>query len=363
VSSRADLDLGLGGGWICQTWIHVVCCTPRMTCSNPARLSRRGALARMAAAAGAAAVSGRKALGAAADVPADVTFYVVADPQVHLEKWGTAGTEATIRTINTLPGKPFPLGGVVDEPRAVLVAGDLVDVVDDLRHWEVYKRFFDPNGKALMRFRAFECIGNHDLSPESAEGFSVVQREFIQRNRSRRGAEQFHYDAHGYHYSWDWGRLHLVNLNLFPGNQHRPVYDREARWNNPVRSLDFLRDDLRLRVGDSGRPVVLMWHYGLRGWGLEKWWLPEDLLELRKVIAPYNVVLILHGHEHAFAQYTWEGYPVFMCPSPQRDRNPKTPEVPSAPKGFLVVRLRGDELQLAHHNAEGWAETWSRKVS
>jgi len=334
-----------------------------MTCSNPARLSRRGALARMAAAAGAAAVSGRKALGAAADVPADVTFYVVADPQVHLEKWGTAGTEATIRTINTLPGKPFPLGGVVDEPRAVLVAGDLVDVVDDLRHWEVYKRFFDPNGKALMRFRAFECIGNHDLSPESAEGFSVVQREFIQRNRSRRGAEQFHYDAHGYHYSWDWGRLHLVNLNLFPGNQHRPVYDREARWNNPVRSLDFLRDDLRLRVGDSGRPVVLMWHYGLRGWGLEKWWLPEDLLELRKVIAPYNVVLILHGHEHAFAQYSWEGYPVFMCPSPQRDRNPKTPEVPSAPKGFLVVRLRGDELQLAHHNAEGWAETWSRKVS
>lgn len=348
-------------GWTCgrRNFAHISAMSP----TGPTQLNRRRAIARMVAAAGAATMTESCVLGAASVPTEEVTFYVVADPQIHLEKWGTAGTEATIETINELPGKPFPFGGTVGEPRAVLVAGDLVDVVDDPRHWKVYKSFFDPNGRARMRFRAFECIGNHDLSPESAEGFSVVQREFIERNRSRRGDEQFHYDAHGYHYSWDWGRLHLVNLNLFPGNQHRPVYDREARWNNPVRSLDFLREDLGARVGASGRPVVLMWHYGLRGWGLEKWWLPEDLTALRKTIDPYNVVLILHGHEHAFAQYTWEGYPVFMCPSPQLDRNPKTPEVPSTAKGFLVVRLRDGELQLAHHNAKGWAETWSRKVT
>jgi hypothetical protein len=57
-----------------------------------------------------------------------------------------------------------------------------------------------------------------------------------------------------------------------------------------------------------------------------------------------------------------EKWMIFMCPSPQRDRNPKTPEVPSTPKGFLVVRLQGDELQLAHHTDTGWAETWKRKV-
>jgi hypothetical protein len=292
----------------------------------------------------------------------DITFYVVSDPQIHLDKWGTAGTEQTIRTINGLPGKPFPLGGKVGQARAVLVAGDLVDAVDDPRHWAAYKKMFDPNGEALLRFRAFECIGNHDVSAESADGFNALQREFIVRNKSRRGDEAFHYDRHHYHYSWDWGPLHLINLNLFPGNQHRPVYDREARWNNPVRSLDFLRDDLRDRVGDSGRPVILMWHYGLRGWGLEKWWTPDDLAALKKTIEPYNVVLILHGHEHAFAQYVWEGYPVFMCPSPQKDRDPKTPGVESAAKGFLVIRLHGRELQLAHHNADGWAETWAREI-
>jgi len=312
---------------------------------------------------GALAAGSPLSLRAEPPPPADVTFFVLADPQIHLDKWGTAGTERTIQTLNDLPGKPFPLGGTVAEPRAVVIAGDLVDVVDDPRHWQCYERFFDPNGGALLRYRVFEGIGNHDLSPESAAGFSRVQREVIARHQRRRGSETCRYDAHRYHYSWDWGPLHLVQLNLFPGRQHRPVYDREAPWNNPVASLDFLEDDLRRQVGDSGRPVILIWHYGLRGWGLEKWWKPEDLAALKAALAPYNVVLILHGHEHAYAHYDWEGYPVFMCPSPQMDRDPKTPDVESTPKGFLVVRLRNSRLQVAHHTVDGWRESWERPVT
>lgn len=323
--------------------------------------SRRDALARLAA--GGLAACGGTLRAAPEEQQEKLTFFVVADPQIHLDKWGTAGTEKMIEVINGLPGKDFPLGGKVAEPRAVIVAGDLVDVADDPRHWECYKRFFDPNGGALLRYRTFELIGNHDLSSALPAGeLSTVQREFIERNRRRRG-DDFHFDAAGYHYSWNWGPLHLVNLNLFPGNHHRPVYDRESPWNDPRGSLDFLRDDLKTQVGDSGRPVVLVWHYGLRGWGLEKWWTPEDLANLKEAIAPYNVVLILHGHEHAYARYEWEGYPVFMCPSPQKDRDPKTPEVPSTPKGFLVVRLKGKDLQVAHHHDRGWGETWSRGIS
>jgi hypothetical protein len=292
----------------------------------------------------------------------EVWFFVTADPQIHLDKWGTAGTEATIHTINQLPGQPFPPGGTIGTPRAVLVLGDLVDVTNDPRHWHAYTRLFDPNGKALLRFPAFEGIGNHDLSPESADGFSNVQSAFIQRSRSRTGPESFRYCSSHYHYSWDWNDLHLVQLNLFPGNSHRPVYDRPAPWNNPRQSLDFLRSDLKATVGSSQRPVILLWHYGLRGWGLEKWWTPADLAALRETIAPYNIAAILHGHEHSFAQYTWEGFPVFMCPSPQKDRDPKSPDSPSTPKGFLALRYAHGQLDLAHHTDKGWAETWSRKV-
>jgi len=296
----------------------------------------------------------------------DVTFFVMADPQIHLEKWGVAGTEKTIEVMNGLPGSEFPTGGLVDEPLGVLVLGDLVDDVRDEASWETYQRLFDPEGGAELRHPVIEGIGNHDLGPASgADGFSVVELGFIERNKRRGGGERLRFDGLGYHSSWDWEPLHLVQLNLFPGNEARPVYDREAPWNDPRRSLDFLREDLEGRVGESGRPVVLMWHYGLRGWGLEKWWTEEDLERLKEVIEPYQVVLILHGHEHSYARYEWEGYPVFMCPSPQRDRDPEKLEEASEPKGFLVVRLRGSRLEVVHWRSDGSGagEVWEREIS
>jgi hypothetical protein len=304
------------------------------------------------------------ALQAAAAGPAgsNVTFFAIGDPQINIPRWGTAGTEKTIEMMNQLPGAPFPFDGVVEEPLGVIIAGDLVDDLKNHENWELYKKFFDPHGKARLRFKVFEGLGNHDLSTTQGFGtFNYLQEEFVERNKSR--TDKFHYDAHHYHYSWDWGPLHLVCLNVFPGNTNRAVYDRNAPWNDPKHSLDFLAHDLKTTVGDSGRPVILIWHYGLRGWGLEKWWTTNDLAALREAIVPYNIALILHGHEHRYDRYEWEGYPVFMAPAPQIDRDPKTPSVESKPKGFLVIRLQGDELQVAHHTAQGWAEKWSRKIS
>lgn len=297
----------------------------------------------------------------AAAAPAAITYFVTADPQINIPRWGTAGTERTIDAMNALPGTPYPDGTPVGEPRATIVAGDLVDVVDDPQNWARYRELYDPEGKARLRFPAYEGVGNHDLTSRQGRGaFSDVQRAVIDRHRRRAGT--FSYDAAGYHHSWDDGPLHFVQLNLFPGDEPRPVYDRPAPWNDPHASLSFLVEDLRLRVGDSGRPVVLVWHYGLRGWGLEKWWRPEDLDALDRAIAPYNVVLILHGHEHAFASYEWRGRKVFMAPSPQRDRDPKQPETVSTPKGFLVLRLVGDELGVFHRTADGWRDQWTQRI-
>jgi len=292
----------------------------------------------------------------------DITFFAVADPQINIPKWGTAGTEKTIEVMNELPGKEFPFGGVVSEPLGVLVPGDLVDSLGNRENWELYKKFFHPHGEAKLRFRVYEGIGNHDLSENEFGQFNYLQKEFIERNKSR-DYHEFFYDKYNYHYSWDWGQLHMVNLNVFPGNEHRPVYGNERPWNEPLKSLDFLKATLEANVGDSGRPVILWWHYGLRGWGFEQWWTQEDLDNLKEAIADYNVVMIIHGHEHRYDHYEWEGYPVFMAPAPQYDRNPETPDVDSKPKGFLVVRLQGKELQLAHYEvSEGWKQQWSKEI-
>jgi hypothetical protein len=290
-----------------------------------------------------------------------VTFFVVADPQVNIPRWGTAGTEQTLQCMNELPGQPFPFGDHVDEPQGVLVLGDLVDDIRNPANWEKYTTLFDPNGRSLLRFPAYECIGNHDLDGQAGPpGFSSVQKEVIQRNLRHPGP--IYRDRDNYHYSWDWDRLHFVCLHLFPGVQPRPVYGRTAPWNDPRNSLDFLRRDLAERVGDSGRPVVLLWHYGLTGWGLEEWWTDEDLAHLQEVLRPYSIVLILHGHEHAYRRYTWAGYDVCMAPSPQYDRDPDNPLSVSRPKGFLVIRLQADQLQVACHMDGKWQQTWAKAV-
>ncbi|MEX0866421.1 MAG: metallophosphoesterase, partial [Pirellulales bacterium] len=264
-----------------------------------------------------------------------LTFLVTADPQINIPKWGTAGTEETIDAMNRIAGTPFPFGGEVGEPVGVIVAGDLVDTLDNPENWKRYKSFYHPQGKSRLRFPVYEGIGNHDLTSKQKFGeFNPLQREFIKRNKQRPG--ELIFCDNTYHYAWQWAGVHFVQLNLFPGNDHRPVYDRRAPWNDPKRSLDFLKHYLDKHIDDTDTPIVLTWHYGLRGWGLEKWWTTEDLDRLAKAIEGYHIVLILHGHEHSFARYRWQGYDVIMSPSPQRDRDPKQPEVPSKPKGFLV---------------------------
>jgi hypothetical protein len=288
-------------------------------------------------------------------------FFALGDPQINIPKWGTKGTEETIADMNALPGKPFPFGGTVAEPLAVLVAGDLVDDIANPENWKRYSQFFDVRGRGRLRFPVIEWVGNHDLIVGQAYGaFSPVQREVIARNLQRPG--HFHYGPNRYHHSWDWGPVHFVCLHLFPGNTHRPVYDRPSPWNDPKNSLDFLRKDLAERVGDSGRPVFLLWHYGLAGWGLEKWWTPEDLANLKAVLKPYNVLLILHGHEHAYRRYTWAGYDVVMAPAPQIDPNRDAGEQDGLPKGYLVFRATRDALHVAHRMAGTWRERWTKPL-
>ncbi len=297
----------------------------------------------------------------ASPVDQSITFLALGDPQINIPRFGTGGTEQTLVWMNDIETWRFPLGGVVGRPQGVLILGDLVDDLRNPANWTKYASLFDPRGQAVVRIPAYECIGNHDLDGTlPAESLSIIQEAFIERNRQRIG--RIHVCPEGYHYSWDWEPLHLVCLNLFPGVEPRPVYDRASAWNDPRDSLTFLRSDLQAHVGNSGRPVILFWHYGLTGWGLEKWWTQDDLAALEDVLRPYNVVLILHGHEHAYRRYRWAGYDVCMAPSPQFDRDPKQPGSASRPKGFLVIRLRDAQLEVAHFAEGEWRETWGKPV-
>jgi hypothetical protein len=138
------------------------------------------------------------------------------------------------------------------------------------------------------------------------------------------------------------------------------VYGNPAPWNDPKNALTFLRRDLAEEVGQSDRPVILFWHYGLRVWGLEKWWTEEDLATLKSALAGYDVVLILHGQEHRCERYEWAGYDIVMGPAPYSPG--EGPDAESTPKGFLVLRATPDSLQMAHHGPRGWEDTWAKPL-
>jgi cytolysin (calcineurin-like family phosphatase) len=287
----------------------------------------------------------------------DFFFFAASDPQINVPRWGVAGLDSMVTTIEQISGRTWPFEGRVGEPRGLLIPGDLIDDTENRDNWTAYKKYFDPEGEAVLDVPVFAGIGNHDLTDAPDQTFSYVERDYIQRNTRRRAA--LNLGPEGYHYSWNWENVHFVNLNVFPGNEARPVYDNPAPWNDPKDALDFLKNDLENQVGNTGRPVILMWHYGLRGWGLDKWWTQKDLDRLKSTLAGYNVALILHGHEHRYERYEWAGYDVVMAPAFYTQPEERA-EVRA--KGVLVFRVSKDALQMAHHGSRRWQERWSKPL-
>src|SRR5262249_14404820 len=73
-------------------------------------------------------------------------------------------------------------------------------------------------------------------------------------------------------YSWDWGQLHLVELNVFGDKPGQTVSQRDAQF---ARVMTWLHDDLAANAGDS-RPVILFAHYTPSGAKEQTDFIPSD---------------------------------------------------------------------------------------
>jgi hypothetical protein len=285
-------------------------------------------------------------------VERDVTFFHISDQHYDDESENPDALVPTINAMNALPGTGFParIGGIVDRPRGVILTGDLTNDGMPLE-WDRFLSHWGLTGKeGILEFPVFEGAGNHDggvsSSTEGASGY--VRRQIIDRNRSRPGVT--HISPNGLHYSWDWDDVHFVMLNeyagledaaRYPGN---PQFNRKMqRYGNPAEeSLQFLRDDLRSQVGKSGRPVVILQHYGLGGFPLHPWdyraawWTEEHVMRLWESIEGFNVISLLTGHDGSESVIRWNGIPNRHMDDPVR---------------FGVYRIKGDTMQFAQRNA------------
>ena len=240
----------------------------------------------------------------------DITFFSYSDSHYGAgdgRRLPPTKQEFQVRTINSLPGTPYPeeIGGVVDVPRAILMQGDLINDGAVMQkypdQWKDYLADFGVNGEGRCKFPVFEGVGNHDVNANNFVFNQVKERNVV---RKRLGLID-HVSENGYHYSWDWEGVHFVNVNLFPGNVWEGEADAYGRAHHPQFALDFLIDDLKQNVGDSGRPVVIMQHFRVVD---ENWWTYSAADRFHQVIQDYNVAAILVGHQGGGVNNLWRGY-------------------------------------------------------
>lgn len=272
------------------------------------------------------------------------TFFMTADTHYGLDLFylNEPYNKTTIDAMNKLPGTAYPasLGGVVDTPNGVLVAGDLTDTPASLNFFgshtiPTFKRdgFNDDykvDGTGRLHYPVYEGYGNHDV--DNAQ-HSYTLDGIRQRNLVRPGVTEVASD--GLAYSWDWEGVHFINLNIYPGATERTGD-----------SLEFLISDLQNEVGNSGRPVILMQHFGFDGFSLD-WWTDAERQAYADALAPYNILGIFHGHLHTTLEYQWNGYDVFDG-SAAKDGN------------FLVVRINNGKMDVASREDNRWGFTFSK---
>jgi hypothetical protein len=187
----------------------------------------------------------------AEDRPAeDLTFFVVSDTHYGLSPRGDETLPLLVEKMNRLPGTEYPQkigGGKVVVPRGVLHIGDVTNDGKE-KPWKMFVRDYGLTGtEGKLNFPVYETFGNHDGGPKS-----LVRTAIKERNCGRAGLTEV--SENGRHYSWDWNNIHIVSLDISPGTTKRP-YD-------PEHSSEFAAKDLAKHVGRSGRPVILLHHFG-----------------------------------------------------------------------------------------------------
>ncbi len=241
-------------------------------------------------------------------------------------------------------------GGKISTPRGVLVLGDLIDDGDKTREgrnlsdeqWKLFVADFGLNGNdGLLKYHVFEGWGNHDGPRVGAEKCFSFQTELKKRNQIRLEQKQIsNLSSNGLHYSWDWDDVHFVQLNIYPADKQHEGVHYSPVWHDPQGSLSFMKEDLRDKVGTSGRPVVLMSHCGFD----TDWWVKEDWQAVYEAAKNYNVVLYLYGHS---------GTGILKWAPPGEEKKWDCVNDGQTEKGFFICHISGDRLRVAMRIKDG----------
>jgi len=282
-----------------------------------------------------------------------VTFLVTSDS--HYDAFENEDrnerNRASVEQMNAITTVRWPeeLGGdLIEKPQGVLLLGDVIDDGDRMkdgknqseRQYGYFLADFGLDGTdGRLKYPVFEGWGNHDGPPEGKERFGFsFQARLKRRNASRlRKGLVDHVSENGLHYSWNWGGVHFVQLNLFPADRPHPKVRYSPQYHDPQHSLAFLEADLAAGLKSANQPVVVAHHYDLQG---TDWWHDEQRKAYYDTVRPYNVVAVFHGHTGT-GVYQWK-------PEDERREALDVINTGQTENGFFVVQITADRIRLAY---------------
>jgi len=243
--------------------------------------------------------------------PLDVTFYVTSDSEIGrgrpVEEYVRYQRELVefARSRTPWPEGFRGAGSTIAPPAGIVTTGDNIFggpggeypftwLIQRLRFEWLWSRsrglppldaLEDPTIRDIeaIPYAVYAGLGNHDWDKGSLQrGEATLLRHIRGVMPGCFGVTNFQTPSGNY--SWNWGRLHLIQLHEWAG----------ARTTG---GLDWLRDDL-LRVGPEA-PVLLFQHYGFDGFSRQPvWWTDADRSAFLDLVCDYNVLGVVSGHTH-----------------------------------------------------------------
>ena len=210
--------------------------------------------------------------------------------------------------------------------RGIIVSGDLTQNAREDEHDQYVASI-----TGIQKY-VFEGLGNHDINVTGSTSNPKNRRNYTgKKARNTFPTKRPDPDTDRFpHYSWDWHDVHFVQLDLFPGDDP-PGSGYSGEDLDPRKALAFLKDDLGDNVGSSGRPVVLIHHYGFDSFSAV-WWTDAQRKAYWNAIKNYNVIAIITGHSHLSSSSTdWEQD--FDKPSGADNRPDGKTSIPGAARG------------------------------
>jgi cytolysin (calcineurin-like family phosphatase) len=284
----------------------------------------------------------------------DVTFLVTSDS--HYDAFENEDrnqrNRVTIDHMNAISTLRWPeaVGGdVIGTPRGVLLLGDVIDDGDRMLQGKLqsepqFRYFLADFGldgtDGRLKYPVFEGWGNHDGPPVGRErfGFSFQSKLKIRNTQRRKKGLIHRISPNGLHYSWTWGGVHFVQLNLYPGDKPHPKTRYSPQYHDPQQSLAFLKADL---TAHARSPIVVVHHYDLQG---TDWWHDEERRAYYDALRGHNVIAVFHGHTGT-GLYQWK---------PEGEKRAlNVINTGQTENGFFVVQITGNRIRLAYRVKTG----------